>query len=184
MDDAGSSCGRLDRSTYLWTDDNLSTTYLFDQLSPAELDSIASYRNYGRVCCFKGYDPQSFAFNTGAMPGDYDQQFRIMGRLLDLGLDLYGYVTLTSEDDNGVEEGVRDFVDRLQELNTNLPLRVIPLKIEVFSPVTRRITPVRERSLAMQEAAIGVWYAELNRRFESRLCTADITDVPLSGRPQ
>ena len=36
--------------------------YLFDALSPADLDLVRGYRNYGRVCCIKGFDPRSFAF--------------------------------------------------------------------------------------------------------------------------
>jgi hypothetical protein len=32
----------LDQSTYLWTDDNLSTTYLFDVLTPADCELLCS----------------------------------------------------------------------------------------------------------------------------------------------
>ena len=124
----------LDGSTYLWTDDNLSTTYLFDHLSREELAALQGYRNYGRVCCFKGFDPRSFAFNTRAAQSDFAQQFHIMRRLLDLDLDIYGYVTLTSPNEDGVDAGVADLLDRMQELDQNLPLRVVPLHIRVFTP--------------------------------------------------
>jgi hypothetical protein len=177
----------LDRSTYLWTDDNLSTSYLFDKLDTLELDTLRTYRNYGRVCCFKGFDPRSFAFNTRAAEGDFAQQFEIMRRLLALGIDLYGYVTLTSPRSAGVAAGVAELVDRLQALDPNLPLRVVPLQIRVFTPVNARIAAnqARERSLAIQEEAIAAWTSEIGRRFDPGLRALDIASVPLvqGGRP-
>lgn len=174
----------LDQSTYLWTDDNLSTTYLFDELSSAQIDLLRSYRNYGRVCCFKGYDRRSFAFNTRAAEGDFDRQFAVMRRLLDIGLDLYGYVTLTSPFVDGVEAGVKDLLDRLQALDTNLPLRVVPLQIRMFAPVGPRVAAnePRERSMLIQEEAIAVWTDELARRYPVELRSRDIAEVPLATR--
>ena len=58
-------------------------------LGEAEHELIANYKNYGRVCCFKGYNEDSFSFNTCAQPQLFDQQFDLMGRLLTLGIDLY-----------------------------------------------------------------------------------------------
>jgi uncharacterized Fe-S cluster-containing radical SAM superfamily protein len=129
----------LAEATYLWTDDNLSTTYLFDALPRADLALLRRYHNYGRVCCVKGFDARSFAFNTRAAPQDYDRQFEILRRVLDLGLDVYGYVTLTSAHDDRVAQGVADLIDRFQAIDPNYPLRVIPLRIQVFTPVEQRL---------------------------------------------
>ncbi|MGP4689344.1 hypothetical protein ACSV5K_23560 [Agrobacterium pusense] len=174
----------LDQSTYLWTDDNLSTTYLFDKLTKDDLALLRNYRNYGRVCCFKGFDPYSFAFNTKAAESDFENQFAIMRRLLDLGLDLYGYVTLTSPRGQGVVAGVRSLVDRLQELDANLPLRTIPLEIRVFSPVGARLVANDERqiSLAVQQDAIAAWNEEMEKRFSSEMRALPISAVPLKIR--
>ena len=171
-------------TTYLWTDDNLSTTYLFDELSSQQIDLLRSYRNYGRVCCFKGYDSRSFAFNTRAAPGDFEKQFEVMQRLLALGLDIYGYVTLTSPHADRIEEGVKSLVDRMQALDTNLPLRVVPLQIRMFAPVGARIAAddTRERAMEIQEDAITVWNDELRRRFPDDLRAGDIAAVPLANR--
>ncbi|MDH6297842.1 hypothetical protein [Agrobacterium fabrum] len=174
----------LDRSTYLWTDDNLSTTYLFDKLTKDELMLLGSYQNYGRVCCFKGFDSYSFAFNTKAAESDYEQQFKIMRRLLDLGLDLYGYVTLTSPRSEGVAAGVRTFVDRLQDLDPNLPLRTVPLEIRMFSPVGARLAANDERQISMgiQQDAIAAWNEEIEKRFEPAMRARSISAVPLRTR--
>lgn len=171
--------------TYLWTDDNLSTTYLFDALLEADLSLLRAYPNYGRVCCVKGFDARSFAFNTRAAPEDYDRQFEVLRRVLDLGLDVYGYVTLTSPYDDGVAQGVADLVDRLQTIDPNFPLRVIPLRIQVFTPVEQRLArdDARERSLAVQEEAIAAWTVELERRFPADQRVLPICDVPLRTRP-
>lgn len=172
----------LQDSTYLWSDDNLSTTLLFDVLAPEELRRLRSYRNYGRVCCFKGYDPRSFAFNTRAAEGDFARQFAIMRQLLHLGLDLYGYVTLTSPEDRGLTSAMTDFIDRLQALDPNLPLRMVPLQIRAYSPVDARMTPEHERSLTVQEEAIFAWNQEIARRFDQTLRSLPISDVPLLTR--
>ena len=174
----------LAETTYLWTDDNLSTTYLFDALSSADLALLRRYRNYGRVCCVKGFDARSFAFNTRAAPEDYDRQFEILRRVLELGLDIYGYVTLTSQHDDGVAQGVVDLMDRLQDIDSNYPLRVIPLRIQVFTPVEQRLArdDTHERSLAIQEEAIAAWMGELERRFSPDLLALQICDVPLRTR--
>jgi hypothetical protein len=174
----------LDGSTYLWTDDNLSTTYLFDELDSQQIDRMRTYRNYGRVCCFKGYDSRSFAFNTRAAEEDFDKQFAVMRRLLALGLDVYGYVTLTSPWADRVEEGVKDLVDRMQALDANLPLRVVPLQIRMFTPVGARVAgdDLRARSLAIQEQAIAAWNEELRRRYSAELRSRCIADIPLATR--
>jgi hypothetical protein len=173
----------LAETTYLWTDDNLSTTYLFDALPPADLALLRDYHNYGRVCCVKGFDARSFAFNTRAAPQDYDRQFEVLRRVLNLGLDVYGYVTLTSSHDDGVAQGVATLMDRLQAIDPNFPLRVIPLRIQVFTPVEQRLArdDVRERSLAVQEA-IAAWMGQLERRFSPSLRALQICDVPLRTR--
>lgn len=175
----------LENSTYLWTDDNLSTTYLFDSLSSADLELLQAYRNYGRVCCVKGYDARSFAFNTRAAPEDYARQFEILQRVVALGLDVYGYVTLTSCHEDGISQGVADLVDRLQEIDPNFPLRVVPLRIQIFTPVESRLArdAKRERSLTVQEEAIAAWNGELERRFAPALRTLSVCDVPLGRRP-
>ncbi len=178
------SVAGIANTTYLWTDDNLSTTYLFDELSKAQMDLLRSYRNYGRVCCFKGYDRRSFALNTRAAEEDFDQQFAVMRRLLALGIDLYGYVTLTSPYSDRVEEGVKNLLDRLQELDANLPLRVVPLHIRVYTPVSARVSAddAYARSMAIQEDAIAVWKEELCRRFSDDMRSRDIASVPLTTR--
>jgi uncharacterized Fe-S cluster-containing radical SAM superfamily protein len=174
----------LARTTYLWTDDNLSTTYLFDKLTPADLALLRGYRNYGRVCCVKGFDARSFAFNTRAAPQDYHRQFDILRRVLALGLDVYGYVTLTSPHDDDVANGVADLMDRLQAIEPNFPLRMIPLRIQVFAPVEQRLArdEAREKSLAVQEEAITAWSGEIMRRFSPELRALQICDVPLIAR--
>jgi uncharacterized Fe-S cluster-containing radical SAM superfamily protein len=179
--DALSAAG-FDRSTYLWSDDNLSTTYFFERLTPEQIRLVQTYPNYGRVCCFKGFDAHSFAFNTRAAEADFDRQFDIMARLLALGIDLYGYVTLTTPCPNGIRRGVRQFMDRLQSLDPNLPLRVVPLEIRVFSPVEQRLDDTRRLSLALQEEAVAAWTEEIKDRFDTSLRNANIADVILRTR--
>src|SRR3989442_7176324 len=125
----------LTETVYLWSDDNLSNDYFWRYLPEADREAIVSYPHYGRVCCFKGFDRESLSFNTLAEPSLFDQQFELMRRLLCLGIDLYAYVTFTTPAIVNVEQSMRYFVDRLQSLDQNLPLRTVPLKIERFTPM-------------------------------------------------
>lgn len=155
----------LERSVYLWSDDNLSTDFLWRFLTPADRAEISTYPAYGRVACFKGFDAASFVFNTQASADAFDRQFELMQRLVTEGIDCYGYATFTAETHVGIGYAMRDFVDRLQRIHPNLPLRTIPLHIDVFSPMRSRLNAVRRSALDVQAAAIAAWNEELSRRF-------------------
>lgn len=169
----------LDRRVYLWSDDNLSNDYLWQCLSDADLELISSYPNYGRVCCFKGFNAKSFAFNTCAEASLFDQQFQLLKRLLSLGIDLYAYATFTTPVDSGIAVDMARFVDRLQEINNNLPLRTVPLEIQTFTPVKGRLDDATQAALKNQYRAIEAWKAELENRFSSIERSQSITGIPL-----
>jgi len=172
----------LDRTVYLWSDDNLSTDYLWRYLSHEQRRAMVQYANYGRVACFKGFDAASFAFNTRAAPEAFDTQFKLMARLLALGLDCYGYATFTGASSVGVSSAMERFVDHLQLLDENLPLRTIPLHIDPFTPVKPRLNDARREALNVQDAAISAWNEELGRRFSAADRALSITEVPCGTR--
>jgi uncharacterized Fe-S cluster-containing radical SAM superfamily protein len=165
----------LASNIYLWSDDNLSNDYLSRFLSATEIARIASFQNYGRVGCFKGFDSHSFAFNTKADPALYSQQFRLMKRLISWGFDVYGYVTLTSDSDANLEQQIADFVDRLQtQVDPIFPLRTFPLRIRVFTPTHPRVGDAQRRSLEVQEVAVALWLSELRKRFPEEIRTKSV----------
>ncbi len=168
---------QLDQSVYLWSDDNLSTDYYWQFLSPDERAEMAQYRNYGRVACFKGFDAESFSFNTQADPASFERQFGTMRRLLDEGLDCYSYATFTGPNAQGVNSAMSRFVDRLQALHPNLPLRTVPLRIEAFSPMESRLNDARRASLDVQERAIEAWNEEIARRFTGTERSQNVAEV-------
>lgn len=165
--------------TYLWSDDNLSTDYFWRYLSEADRERIARYPRYGRVCCFKGFDSASFAFNTGADAILFERQFELFDRLLRTGLDLYAYATFTTPTAVGVQDGVARFVDRLQSLSQRLPLRTVPLLVEVFSPVVGRLTVERRAALEHQWRAVEAWGQILEARFSAEERVRNIVDIVL-----
>lgn len=170
----------LEDGTYLWSDDNLSTDFFFDELSAADRHIMADYGNYGRVCCFKGFDQESFSFNTTADAAAYDDQFARFARYLDAGLDLYAYVTLTGPLVETVPDAMEAFVDRLQAIAPTLPLRTVPLRIEPFGPLlARRQRRDVDQALAVQEAAIIAWSDIIARRFDEGQRAISIADVTL-----
>lgn len=164
---------------FLWSDDNLSNRYFWEFLTVHERARIAAYPSYARVACFKGYDAASFAFNTRAAPALFDQQFEIYADLLDQGLDMYAYVTFTAIPRDGLVPAMRQFVERLQRIHINLPLRTVPLKIVVFTPTARRVGPDQERALAFQHQVHTAWLEELDRRFSNAERAVPVCDVPM-----
>jgi uncharacterized Fe-S cluster-containing radical SAM superfamily protein len=174
----------LQNRIYLWSDDNLSTDYLWRFLSDDQRRLMVEYPNYGRVGCFKGFDADSFSFNTRAAPELFDRQFTLMRRLIDLGLDVYGYATFTAprRSKNEVRSGMARFVDRLQTVDRNLPLRTVPLEIRVFTPVKERIGDLESEALNVQADAIHAWQTEITNRYSGKERSQNVAHVPLRRR--
>lgn len=173
---------RLDSKVYLWSDDNLSNDYFWRFLSKRDRETVASYRNYGKVACFKGFNADSFAFNTRAAPELFERQFDLMRQYVELGIDIYGYVTLTSPSPEAIRYDMARFLDRLQEIHPNLPLRIIPLEIRAFNPVSERMKEVHRQAIQHQDLAVAEWQKELHRRFAEQDRSRVITEVPLMSR--
>ncbi len=166
-------------STYLWVDDNLSNDYFWRYLSDDDIDLVARWPRFGRVGCFKGFDEDSFAFNTRAEPNLFERQFELFARHLSLGVDLYAYATFTGPDSSAVPSGMPAFVDRLQSIHELLPLRTVPLEVSLWGPVHSRMGPSRRQALDVQQRAIEAWNHELDRRFRGDLRALPISSVPM-----
>lgn len=169
----------MTRRFYLWSDDNLSVDYFWRVLSSSQQEKIISYAHSGRVGCFKGFDEDSFSYNTSAAPELFKRQFAIMKRLISTGMDVYAYVTLTTPSVSNIRGQMRRFVDRLQSISETLPLRTVPLRIEVFSPVAPRLRASDEAALRNQEIAVESWLEEIDSRFTSGIRDLSVTEVAL-----
>ncbi|GJJ16335.1 hypothetical protein MTY414_00080 [Mycolicibacterium mageritense] len=151
---------------YVWSDDNLSTDYLWRYLTPAQIAYLGEHPRYGRACCIKGFDPESFAFNTSASPDLFARQFELLHRIrTTTKIDYYVYLTITTPTTNDIEQRMRSFVDRLQSVHEYLPLRCVPLKILEWGPVSGRLNPERRNAMTNQLHAVELWLGELAARF-------------------
>lgn len=155
----------MENQIYLWSDDNLSNDYFWRYLSDEQISQIQNYKMYGRVCCFKGIDPVSFEVNTQAHPDLFNRQFDLFRRFDSLDIDLYAYITLTASQNTNFDLHIPRFFDRIQEINEDFPLRIVPLKIFKFTPMLDRHNVNQEDLLIGQERAMKVWQDELSRRF-------------------
>lgn len=169
----------LGEKVYLWSDDNISNDYFWRYLSASDIVTIKHSSHYGRVGCFKGIDPESFQFNTGADAKFFDEQFGVFKRFLELNLDLYAYVTLTTPDRAFLELRLKNFIDKLQSLHPLLPLRTVPLEIVPFTPVEGRIQNEQSEAMKIQHDVLALWRGELDRRFPASLRRGSICDVKL-----
>ncbi|REG14183.1 putative Fe-S cluster-containing radical SAM superfamily protein [Archangium gephyra] len=178
----------LEGKVYLWSDDNLSTDYFWRYLTPAEQELVATFAGYGRVGCFKGFDEDSFSFNTQAEPQLFNRQFDLFERMLRTGVDLYAYTTFTARSSDGIEDKMARFVDRLQKIDVNLPLRTVPLQVYPFKVVKERLdshahhAKLGNTPFEAQQRAIEAWSRELERRFSNEMRQRRITDVQVTKR--
>jgi len=170
----------LEKKVFLWSDDNLSTSFYWKHLTKKQRDYISNYENYGKVCCFKGYDKKSFSFNTSTRPEFFSEQFKIFQRLLSENLDLYAYVTFTSQPIDEYDVLVKRFVDDLQKIHDNLPLRTVPLKIVIYQPMNKRLNYLNRKALEFQHIVLNSWVNELDNRFSKKELDKPICDVTLS----
>jgi hypothetical protein len=95
------------------------------------------------------------------------------------GLDMYAYVTFTAIPHNNLRSAMARFVDKLQEIHPNLPLRTVPLKIEVFTPTKGRVKQEHETALAFQHDVHAAWIEELSKRYSEAERNIPICDVPM-----
>jgi len=169
----------LEKDVFLWNDDNLSVDFFKRFLSDNQISRMIEYPKYARVGCFKGFDPSSFSFNTSAPPEKYNAQFDVFSSVLEYGFDMYAYVTFTSEKTNDLQLRMSSFVDRLQKIHPNMPLRTVPLKIEAFSPTKLRMTDTRRKALQNQYVVHREWCCVLESRFSERERLLPIDKVSL-----
>jgi uncharacterized Fe-S cluster-containing radical SAM superfamily protein len=172
---------RLDKTVYLWSDDNLSNDFFWRYLSDDDRATIRSYRNYGRVCCFKGFDQESFSFNTKADTSYFRKQFDHFTKLFAVGFDIYAYATFTAPRKDSIADAMPRFVDCLQSIHPNAPLRTVPLEIQLFTPVVGRMNATTREALKNQYYAVEAWQNELGKRFSSSLRALSIASVPFGG---
>jgi organic radical activating enzyme len=171
----------LDKTVYLWSDDNLSNDYFWRFLSDKHLHLITSYEKYSRVCCFKGFNAESFSFNTRAEPALFENQFLLFSRLLEAKIDLYAYTTFTTPEKQKIQDAMPRFVDKLQSIHANLPLRTVPLEIKAFTPVQSRMNDSTAQAIKNQYYAVEVWEKEIERRFSASQRKLNISQVTIAS---
>jgi uncharacterized Fe-S cluster-containing radical SAM superfamily protein len=152
----------------VWQDDNLSSELMWTLLSAEQISFMSAFEGHSRVGCFKGFDPQSFSYNTSAPAELFDRQFAVFRRLLKNGFDVYAYATFTCPSGHCTKDRIHEFVDRLQDIHPLLPLRTIPLKIRPFSATQARMRPGQETTFDEQQRAGEFWDEELRNRFSSQ----------------
>jgi uncharacterized Fe-S cluster-containing radical SAM superfamily protein len=166
-----------EKNYYLWSDDNLSVDFASKYLPISDINFISSYKNYGKVCCFKGFDEDSFAFNTSFSGDHFSHQLLLMNKYLHMNMDVYGYVTLTCSSMEKVESRIKHFLDSLQNIHELLPLRIIPLEIKAFNPVKPRMTVSHLNAIENQYRVVECWAREIDNRFPLKHRNLNITEI-------
>lgn len=165
----------LEQSHFVWSDDNLSTDYTWRYLSEEEISFMVQTPGYARVGCLKGFDAESFFFNTRADGALLDQQIELLGRFVKAGFDQYGYITITTMNTDDLRGKVARLLDEIQNrVHPNFPLRIVPLRVFGFNANANRYNKEAE---ANQFRALEAWLAEMQKRFSSAELATPITEV-------
>lgn len=167
----------MKESHFVWVDDNLSTDYLWRYLNDEQILFLVNSPGFARVGCLKGFDVESFVFNTRADESLFDRQIDILSRLVKTGFDQYGYITLTAININAVQEKIARLLDEIQSrIHPNFPLRIVPLRIFQFGANAKRyIKQAEENQFHVKDA----WISEMQKRFTSSELSTPITEVEI-----
>lgn len=169
----------LAEKIYLWSDDVLTTDFLFTKLSEAQVQYMSKYQRYGKVACFKGIDDESFCYNTCVTVSEHQKQLTMAKKYIDLGFDIYFYVILTMPNMKNINNKISTFIDKLQGIAYYLPLRVVPIKIMKFANNMHRFNAMREVSIFNQFEVLALWKEEIAKRYTSCEIESDISSLPL-----
>jgi uncharacterized Fe-S cluster-containing radical SAM superfamily protein len=157
--------------TFLWSDDNLSSFAMLERAFRPHLDVLRRSPNYGKVVCLKGFDEASFSFNTQVSADGFERQLAILDGYFGLGLNLYGYITLTAGDSSAAASGIRRLMDRIQAGSDEFLGRLLPLQVTKYGSMVSRLDPARNASLHRQDQVLELWLEELERRGVSPIWT-------------
>lgn len=172
----------LTNEIYLWSDDVLTTDFMFTKLKKSQVQFMSEYKNYGKVACFKGIDEESFRFNTCSTLSDFNTQLIMTKKYIDAGFDIYFYIVLTVPDMNNIRSKISAFFDKLQQISYYLPLRIVPIKIKKYTNNEQRIDSFRELSISNQFEVLSVWREEISKRYSSFEIERDIALQPLKHK--
>ena len=168
----------ISKNFYIWSDDALSGHYWGEYLTLQEIQYIQNYRNYGKVCCFKGFDDESIKYSAKS-DISLDKQLEIFEMYMKLGIDLYGYVTFVTPNLNNIRKRIETFIIKLQRLNFYLPLRMVPLPIEIFPSMEYKIPINIRESINNQFIVLEEWLNVLSRYYSSNEMHRPITDIDI-----
>lgn len=165
----------LEKSHFVWADDNLSTDYTWRHLNEGEISFMVNARGFARVGCLKGFDAESFTFNTRADGSLLKQQIELLARFVRAGFDQYGYITITTMNTDDFRGKMARLLDEIQNrVHPNFPLRIVPLRVFGFNANANRYNRQAEEN---QFRALEAWHLEMQRRFSVTELATPITEV-------
>lgn len=170
------------KQTYIWADDNLSVDFFSSNLSRNDIRFISNHKNFGSVGCFKGFDSISYKFNTNTNEEGFWNQFSIFEKYYSFGWDIYAYVTFTTPTIKNLADRIKKFIDNLQKIDENLPLRTVPLEIKIYTPTSSRMNKLRHQSIEFQYKVLETWNQCIIDRFDKNIIKKQICDVLFINR--
>ena len=119
------------------------------------VDVLAGAGNYGKACCLKGFDGESFSYNTNAGPDGFERQLNVLAAYASSGIDIHVYLPLVGPPTRPARTQVDEMLERLAAIRPDLPSRVVPLYISEFGTNAGRIDAGRRRALERQWELLG-----------------------------
>jgi len=158
------------KEVYIWIDTNISTSKYLEK-SESDLKDVMKKKNIGVVGCFKGVCREDFSMITCAKPEFYEKQFETAKLFLDWKTDFYIYLPALVYEDN-IENKIKEFIERIQTLNKNLPLRVEVIQIVEYAAAAVNIAEKAKEGRPLpktdQKIFFDLWYNKLLPKYYSK----------------
>jgi uncharacterized Fe-S cluster-containing radical SAM superfamily protein len=163
----------LSEEIYLFSDCNLSTIE-FVRCLKSEFRAIARQKNFGMIGCLKAVGDgnigkEDFTLITGASPEFFENQFKAIDFYVnEIQVDFYLYLLPTVF---GSQEEVRmklnACLNRLREINVNLPLRVniLHIALERYKATIENLKEAEKEGRKLpnfdERFILRIWYEEM-----------------------
>lgn len=172
----------LKDTVYIWLDDNLTTIDILEKhLSQNQIRYMACFPKHSRACCFKGYDDLTFKYNTRNSIITIEDQINAFQKLYNYGFDIYAYMSLTGPKGYADIQKIDTFIKKIRKIDINLPLKIIPLKINEFTVTRNRMNDDYTQSLYEQIRAYEIWKKVMSMYYTKSELEKPFEDVELKG---
>lgn len=181
----------LSKKIYLFADCNLSSIKITRHFKN-KLKNVAKQRNFGMIGCLKAIGDgiigqEDFNLITGASQEHFVKQFKALNFYVnEIEADFYLYLLPTVFGDHKeVKEKLKSCINRLREINVNLPLRanILHITLDRYKTTIKNLKEAENEGRKLPEYderfVFHSWYKMLKKIYPSQMLKKYRCQIPL-----